>query len=81
MGWLVMAAALTIGMSACSSDADSIAEPTIQEPAPTSLHITVGAGIADDNATTRADVVNGTNSENKPTHKLVFTTGDRLYFW
>ena len=80
LGWLVVAAALTMGMSACSSDADSIAEPTIQEPAPTSLHITVGAGIADDNATTRADVVDGTNSDNKPTHKLVFTTGDRLFF-
>ena len=81
LGWLVVAAALTIGMSACSSDADSIAEPTIQEPAPTSLHITVGAGIANDNATTRAEVVNGTNSDNKPTHTLKFTTGDRLYFW
>lgn len=80
LGWLVVAAALTIGMAACSSDADSIAEPTIQEPAPTSLHITVGAGIADDNATTRAEVVNGTNSDNKPTHTLVFTTGDRLFF-
>lgn len=79
--WLVVAAALTIGMAACSSDADSIAEPTIQKPAPTSLHITVGAGIANDNATTRAEVVNGTNSDNKPTHTLVFTTGDRLYFW
>jgi hypothetical protein len=82
LGWLVVAAALTIGMAACSSDADSIVEPTIQEPAPTSLHITVGAGIANDNATTRADVVNGTNSETgKATHTLVFTTGDRLYFW
>lgn len=81
LGWLVVAAALTMGMSACSSDADSIVEPTIQEPAPTSLHITVGAGIANDNATTRADVVNGTNSETgKATHTLVFTTGDRLYF-
>ena len=80
LGWLVVAAALTIGMAACSSDADSIAEPTIQEPAPTSLHITVGAGIANDNATTRADVVDGTNSDNKPTHTLVFTTGDRLFF-
>lgn len=80
LGWLVVAAALTIGMTACSSDADSIAEPTIQEPAPTSLHITVGAGIANDNATTRAEVVNGTNSDNKPTHTLVFTTGDRLFF-
>ena len=78
--WLVVAAALTMGMAACSRDADSIVEPTIQEPAPTSLHITVGAGIANDNATTRADVVDGTNSDNKPTHKLVFTTGDRLYF-
>lgn len=82
LGWLVVAAALTMGMSACSSDADSIVEPTIQEPAPTSLHITVGAGIANDNATTRADVVDGTNSETgKATHTLVFTTGDRLYFW
>ena len=82
LGWLVVAAALTIGMAACSSDADSIAEPTIQKPAPTSLHITVGAGIANDNATTRADVVNGTNSETgKATHTLKFTTGDRLYFW
>jgi hypothetical protein len=81
LGWLVVAAALTIGTAACSSDADSIAEPTIQEPAPTSLHITVGAGIANDNATTRADVVDGTNSDNKPTHTLKFTTGDRLYFW
>ena len=80
LGWLVVAAALTMGMAACSSDADSIVEPTIQEPAPTSLHITVGAGIANDNATTRADVVNGTNSDNKPTHTLVFTIGDRLFF-
>ena len=78
--WLVVAAALTMGMAACSSDADSIAEPTIQEPAPTSLHITVGAGIANDNATTRADVEEGTNSNGKATHTLKFTTGDRLYF-
>lgn len=80
LGWLVVAAALTMGMSACSSDADSIVEPTIQEPAPTSLHITVGAGIANDNATTRADVVDGKNTNGKATHTLVFTTGDRLFF-
>ena len=80
LGWLVVAAALTIGMAACSSDGDSIVEPTIQEPAPTSLHITVGAGIADDNATTRTDVVDGKNTNGKATHTLKFTTGDRLYF-
>ena len=59
LGWLVMAAALTIGMTACSNDDNIIDEPTTSAvpQAVSTVHVTVGAGFDGDDATTRADVV------------------------
>lgn len=79
-GWLVMAAALTMGMTACSSEDNVIEEQQPQQPEqqPTQavgkVHVSVGAGI--DSNTTRSAVVkeNGTRT-------LTFTTGDKLYIY
>ena len=78
-GWLVVAAALMIGMTACSNDDNMTEVPTAAQ----GVQVTVSAGLDNgDGATTRADVVDGTNSETgKATHTLVFTTGDRLYVY
>ena len=89
LGWLVVAAALTMGFSACSSEESVIEEkPTPQQPAQaTKIHVTVDAGIDnDDAATTRSLVV-----KDGTTRTLTFTApvgnpgdanyspGDRLY--
>ena len=77
MGWLVMAAALTITTTACSSD-DMLAgnsEPAVVAQAPQKVHITVGAGV-DISGKTRSAV--SYNSETKE-HTLKFTEGDKLY--
>lgn len=77
MGWLVMAAALTIGTTACSSD-DMLAEnnePTVMPQAQQKVHITVGAGVGT-SGTTRSSV--DYNSEKKE-RTLKFTDGDKLY--
>ena len=77
MGWLVMAAALTIGTTACSSD-DMLAEnnePTVMPQAQQKVHITVGAGVGT-SGTTRSSV--DYNSETKE-RTLKFTDGDKLY--
>ena len=76
LGWLVMAAALTITMGACSNDDNITTEPTTTtEPqAVSTVHVTVGAGIGDGDGTTRAAV-----TQEGTTRTLTFTAGDRLY--
>ena len=71
MGWLVMAAALTIGTTACSSDDTMITEQPTKNVS--YLQVTVGAGLLD-NATMRSMV-----EENGTTRTLKLTAGDRLY--
>ena len=75
LGWLVMAAALTFGFSACSSDDDAVAEKPTVNPAVTAdgkVHVTVGAGISDGQTRTAVEK-DGTS------RTLKFTTGDKLY--
>ena len=79
MGGAMMAAALVLGMTACSSD-DGVTEsgePQAAAPqAVSTVHVTVGAGIGDNSgAKTRSNVV--INYEGK--RMLVFTAGDRLF--
>ena len=71
---LFVAAALT---TACSSD-DS--NETTKEPAlaPTTIHVSVGAEIAD-NGTTRATYEYDTGAGSEERYHLVFETGDKLY--
>ena len=77
-GWLVVAAALTLGWTACSSEENVIDEPTLA-PAVSTIHVSVGAGMGDE-AQTRSgvteDVVDG-----KTQRTLKFTEGDRLYVY
>lgn len=75
-GWLVVAAALTLGWTACSSEENVIDEPTLA-PAVSTIHVSVGAGIGDESQTRSGvteDVVDG-----KTQRTLKFTAGDRLY--
>lgn len=74
-GWLVMAAALIIGMTACSND-DNLTEV---QTATQGVQVTVSAGLDDgDGNTTRADVDYDATAK---TRTLKFTTGDRLYVY
>ena len=68
-GWLVVAATLTIGFAACSSD--DVA--TIPQSAAKTVYVTVGAGI--DGADTRSAVVQDANTKDR---SLTLTTGDKL---
>ena len=81
-GWLVMAAALTITIAACSNDDNVTDEPTTTTApqAVSTVHVTVGAGISDDNGTTRA-AVSETVVEGKTERTLKFTTGDKLFVY
>lgn len=75
MGWLVLAAALMTGMTACSKEENLTEEPTTVA----GVQVTVSAGI-DNGATTRADVTEAV-VEGKTQRTLKYTTGDRLYIW
>ncbi|MCR5326384.1 MAG: hypothetical protein K6E37_06515 [Bacteroidales bacterium] len=75
MGWLVLAAALIIGMTACSKEENLTEEPTTAA----GVQVTVSAGM-DDGAMTRADVTEAV-VEGKTQRTLKFTAGDRLYIW
>ena len=75
MGWLVLAAALIIGMTACSKEENLTEEPTTAA----GVQVTVSAGM-DNGATTRADVTEAV-VEGKTQRTLKFTAGDRLYIW
>lgn len=74
-GWLVVAAALTIGLSACSSDEIASGGQTQQAGAAQTISVTVGAGF-DADASTRSDVV---YDETAKTRTLILTKGDRLF--
>jgi hypothetical protein len=76
LGWLVGAAALLL--AGCSSEDGVMEEQTPQQPAQTqaTIHVTVGAGISDGEATTRSTV-----TKDGSTRTLQFTAGDRLYVW
>ena len=73
-GWLVVAAALTIILSACTRD--DIAEGAQQAGRAQKINVTVGAGF-DADAATRSDVV---YNETDKTRTLIFTKGDKLFF-
>lgn len=74
-GWLVVAAALMIGMTACSTDDNLTEEPTATH----GVQVTVSAGLDNgDGNTTRADVDYDATAK---TRTLKFTTGDRLYVY
>ena len=84
-GWLVMAAALTMGLTACTGD-DSLVENMEQpaQPMTTGVTVTVGASIADDNgdATTRSTVDDSQRDANdKVIRTLKFTKSDKLYVY
>ena len=82
LGWLVVAAALTITIAACSNDDNITDEPTTTTApqAVSTVHVTVGAGISDDNGTTRA-AVSETVVEGKTERTLTFTNGDKLFVY
>ena len=69
-GWLVMAAALTIGMTACSNDDNITDDPTTTEPTAKTYTLTVEATMDSDDATTRALSLDGT------TLNATWTAGD-----
>lgn len=80
-GWLVVAAALMMGMTACSNDDNMTEEPTVPTTAMQGVQVTVSAGLDNgDGATMRADVTEAV-VEGKTQRTLKFTTGDRLYIW
>ena len=77
MGWLVMAAALTIGTTACSNE-DMVAEnnePAVMQQAQQKVHITVGAGVGNSEEMRSAVDYNSGTKE----RTLKFTEGDKLY--
>lgn len=80
-GWLVMAAALTMGMSlstgltSCSSDDDVVQTPPAKGVS--TVHVSVNAGV--DNGT--RSIVETTTVGSKTTRTLQFTTGDQLYVY
>lgn len=77
MSWLVMAAVLTIGTTACSND-DMLVEnnePAVMPQAQQKVHITVGAGVGTSgNTRSTVDYNSGTKERT-----LKFTEGDKLY--
>lgn len=77
-GWLVVAAALTMGVAACSSSDEGVAEKPQPTPAPTqpkTYTLAVTASKGGDNATTRA------LSYDSQTASLIATwaTGEKIY--
>ena len=76
LGWLVGAAALLF--AGCSSEDGVMEEQTTQTAAQTAtkIHVTVGAGISDGDAATRATV-----EQTGTTRKLKFSAGDKLWVY
>ena len=76
-GWLVVAAALTMAVTGCSSDNELVEsiEPAVVPQAQQKVHITVGAGLG---KLTRS-AVEETVNEGRTTRTLKFTEGDKLY--
>lgn len=80
-GWLVVASALMIGITACSNDDNLTEEPTVPTTETQGLQVTVSAGLNDgDGPTTRAEVTEAI-VEGKTQRTLKFTAGDRLCIW
>ena len=81
-GWLIVVAALTMGMASCSNDDNIIDEPTTTTApqAVSTVHVTVGAGFDDADGTTRAGVTE-TEVDGRKQHTLYFTTGDKLFVY
>ena len=74
-GWLVMAAALTLGLSACSSSEDSIIEQPVNPTQKTyTMTITASKG---DGAMTRALTYDG----NTKTINAAWTEGEKVYVY
>ena len=73
---LTIAAALMMNLTACTNDDNIATTPEQPETVSqqTTVHVTVGAGIGDDDGTTRAAV-----TQEGTTRTLTFTAGDRLY--
>ena len=79
--WLVVAAALTFGFSACSSDDDAVAEkPTVPTGAVSTVHVSVGAGIGGEGTRSSVDKVYNEQT-GKTSRTLQFSAGDRLYIF
>ena len=74
LGWLVGAAALMLGMTACSNEDSMIEDEPTQQPTAATIRVTVGAGITDGEGATRSAV-----TKDGGTRTLKFTTGDKLY--
>ena len=81
-GWLIVVAALTMGMASCSNDDNIIDDPstTTTPQAVSTVHVTVGAGIDDADGTTRADVTE-TEVNGRKQRTLYFTKGDSLFVY
>ena len=85
LGWLVGAAArkavggamtaAALLLAGCSGE-DNLAEETKIEEQATKIHVTVGAGISDGDAATRATV-----EQTGTTRKLKFSAGDKLWVY
>ena len=73
VGGAMMAAALLF--AGCSGE-DNLAEETKIEEQATKIHVTVGAGISDGDAATRATV-----EQTGTTRKLKFSAGDKLWVY
>ena len=75
LGWLVVAAALTFGFSACSSDDDAVAEkPTVPTGAVSTVHVSVGAGISGEGTRSAVDAVYN-DQTGKTSRTLQFSAG------
>ena len=74
-GWLVVAAALIIVLSACTRE-DLLNGVQAQAGGEQKISVTVGAGF-DNKASTRSAVV---YNETEKTRTLIFTKGDKLFF-
>lgn len=74
-GWLVMAATLIAGMSACSKEINTIEEPSPTTEAPKTYALTVEASKGSDEPTTRALALGGANGK---TLYATWTAGDKV---
>ncbi len=81
-GWLIVVAALTMGMASCSNDDNITDDPstTTAPQAVSTVHVTVGAGFDDADGTTRAGVTE-TEVDGRKQHTLYFTKGDSLFVY
>ena len=74
-GWLVMAATLIAGMTACSKENNTIEEPSPTTETPKTYTLTVEASKGGDEPTTRALALGGANGK---TLYATWTAGDKV---